>query len=529
MRVVRKAKDPTWRPGPGVRAEHKKNGEILPAVVPPGPDNPLGTRAMYLGWPQYLIHGTNKPYGVGLRSSHGCIRMYPEDVEMIYEYVQTGERVTVVNQPFVFGWHEGQLYLQAFDVLEDDPRNWQKAQKRLLSRALAKRIQKELKARNETVNWELISKFTHDPRGIPVSVSRADASIEAIVAAAPRVQNRVPDNATWDGTSNLPADDETMRQMFSKTSARRSPRRRRRADPPMTFQRSGCMGRIAGRRPCSAAPPRWRRRLPTSTLREHRRNAGAARRTRARCGFRRAAPVRRRRPGRRADRSAATRLVLDTRDLVVREAWVVESPTVLASAPFAVGETVRTLGEPLTVTVPAGPVGSRVRVRISYQTRPGASGLQWLDAGQTAGKTDPFLFTQSQAIHARSWIPLQDTAGAARDLRRAHPRAAGPARCHERRYHAGDAGGWLVLVRGCRSLSCPIRWRWQGRLEHREAGPRTLIYAEPPVIEAAARVRRYGSDARGLRTPVRAVSLGERYDGVAAAGVSLWAAWRTRA
>jgi L,D-transpeptidase ErfK/SrfK len=214
-RVVRKAKDPTWRPGPGVRAEHKKNGEILPAVVPPGPDNPLGTRAMYLGWPQYLIHGTNKPYGVGLRSSHGCIRMYPEDVEMIYEYVQTGEKVTVVNQPFVFGWHDGQLYMQAFDVLEDDPRNWKNAQKRLLSRSLASRIQKELKARNETVNWELISKFTHDPRGIPVSVSRADASIEAIVAAAPRVLNRVPDNATWDGKSNLPVDDATMRQMFS--------------------------------------------------------------------------------------------------------------------------------------------------------------------------------------------------------------------------------------------------------------------------------------------------------------------------
>jgi L,D-transpeptidase ErfK/SrfK len=199
-----------------VRAEHKKNGEILPAVVPPGPDNPLGTRAMYLGWPQYLIHGTNKPYGVGLRSSHGCIRMYPEDVEMIYEYVQTGEKVTVVNQPFVFGWHAGQLYMQAFDVLEDDPRNWKKAQQKLLTRSLANRIQKELKARNETVNWELISKFTHDPRGIPVSVSRVDASIEAIVAAAPRVQNRVPDDATWDGKSNLPADDATMKQMFSE-------------------------------------------------------------------------------------------------------------------------------------------------------------------------------------------------------------------------------------------------------------------------------------------------------------------------
>ena len=72
--VLRMTKDPVWRPGAGVRAEHKENGEILPAVVPAGPDNPLGSRALYLGWPTYLIHGTNKPAGVGLRSSHGCIR-----------------------------------------------------------------------------------------------------------------------------------------------------------------------------------------------------------------------------------------------------------------------------------------------------------------------------------------------------------------------------------------------------------------------------------------------------------------------
>ncbi len=226
-KVVRKAKDPVWRPGPGVRAEHKENGEILPAVVPAGPDNPLGNRAMYLGWAQYLIHGTNKPYGVGLRSSHGCIRMYPEDIEKVFDMVPVGEKVTVVNQPFVFGWHDGQLYLQSFDVLEDDPRNWDKAQKKLLSKALAARIQKELKARNETVNWDAISKLAHDPHGIPVSISRRDAvagaapvitpesTLEAIVAAAPRVQNRVPDGATWDGKSNLPVDEAAFREMLS--------------------------------------------------------------------------------------------------------------------------------------------------------------------------------------------------------------------------------------------------------------------------------------------------------------------------
>ena len=214
-KVTRKAKDPTWRPGPGVRAEHKANGEILPAVVPPGPDNPLGNRAMYLGWPQYLIHGTNKPYGVGLRSSHGCIRLYPEDVESIYEMVGLGEKVTVVNQPFVFGWHDDQLFLQAYDVLEDDPRDWQKAQKKLISKSLAQRIQTQLKSRAEAVNWEAISKLAHDPRGIPVSVSSPEASVEAVLASAPRVQNRVPEGATWDGKTGLPVDEQAFQQMVS--------------------------------------------------------------------------------------------------------------------------------------------------------------------------------------------------------------------------------------------------------------------------------------------------------------------------
>jgi hypothetical protein len=98
--------------------------------------------------------------------------------------------VTVVNQPFVFGWHDGQLYLQAFDVLEDDPRDWKKAQQKLLSRSLARRIQAELKARGETVNWDAVSLLAHDPRGVPVPISLPGASIESVLAAAPRVRRR---------------------------------------------------------------------------------------------------------------------------------------------------------------------------------------------------------------------------------------------------------------------------------------------------------------------------------------------------
>lgn len=198
-RITRMAKNPSWRPGPGVRREHRENGEILPAIVPAGPDNPLGTRAMYLGWAGYLIHGTNKPAGVGLRSSHGCIRLFPEDVEFLYDLVGPGTKVTVVNQPFVFGWHEGQLLLQAFDVLEDDPRNWKTARQKLLTRALAARLEKRLKAQGDSIDWAAVSRVSHEPRGVPLAVSRGIENFDAVVARATRVRNALPIGANWQG------------------------------------------------------------------------------------------------------------------------------------------------------------------------------------------------------------------------------------------------------------------------------------------------------------------------------------------
>lgn len=190
--VVRMAKNPSWRPGPGVRAEHAADGEVLPAVVPPGPDNPLGHRAIYLDWPSYLIHGTNKPAGVGLRSSHGCIRLFPEDIELLYDLVKPGTRVTVVNQPFVFGWHEGELLLQAHEVLEDDPRDWKGAQRKLLSKSLAQRIQRRLRDQGDTLDWEAVSRVSHAPRSIPIPLTRQGGTVETVVAEARRVRNTPP-------------------------------------------------------------------------------------------------------------------------------------------------------------------------------------------------------------------------------------------------------------------------------------------------------------------------------------------------
>jgi L,D-transpeptidase ErfK/SrfK len=223
-KIVRRQKDPTWRPTASIIKEHREErGEELERVIGPGPDNPLGRYAFYLGWPTYMIHGTNKPAGVGLRSSHGCIRLYPEDIELLFNMAPIGTKVTVVNEPFVFGWENDELYLQAFDVLEDDARDWKKAQKKLVSKSLGSDIQKELKKRKEEMNWDLVAAAAHQPRGIPVSISGTGDDVSLLVASAVRVQNVVPPGASWDGKTDLPVDEETFRSMLSDRDPQASP------------------------------------------------------------------------------------------------------------------------------------------------------------------------------------------------------------------------------------------------------------------------------------------------------------------
>ena len=108
-----KRKDPTWTPPASIRAEDP----TLPAVVPAGPDNPLGAHAIYLGWDGYLIHGTNRPAGVGRRVSHGCIRMYAQDVDDLFRQVAAGTPVNVVDQPVKAGWRHGELFLEIHPTL----------------------------------------------------------------------------------------------------------------------------------------------------------------------------------------------------------------------------------------------------------------------------------------------------------------------------------------------------------------------------------------------------------------------------
>ncbi|MGA3156045.1 MAG: L,D-transpeptidase family protein [Steroidobacteraceae bacterium] len=223
-KVVTREKNPTWRPGPGVRKEHQDDNDPLPAVIPPGPDNPLGKYKFTLGWPEYLIHGTNKPYGVGLRSSHGCIRLYPEDIEKLFNAVPLGTQVRVVNQPFVFGWHHGQAYLQAYTVLEDDPRNWQSAQRTLLSKSLSPRLSKELKDSSSQINWSSVSQVTHTPLGLVVAVSGDAGTTESVIATARLVENRIPAGSNWDGSDEQDSDQQSYKQLLSEREPSATPK-----------------------------------------------------------------------------------------------------------------------------------------------------------------------------------------------------------------------------------------------------------------------------------------------------------------
>jgi L,D-transpeptidase ErfK/SrfK len=114
-RVIGKQKNPVWYPPESVRKEHAEAGDPLPASVPSGPDNPLGLFAMRLaaGNGTYLIHGTNNPIAVGLAVTHGCIRMYPDDVAALFPLIAVGTQVRLINQPVKVAWVEGELLLEA--------------------------------------------------------------------------------------------------------------------------------------------------------------------------------------------------------------------------------------------------------------------------------------------------------------------------------------------------------------------------------------------------------------------------------
>ena len=162
MYVARKMVRPTWHVPASIAEDHRKKGDPLPAKVPPGPQNPLGEYALYLNKPSYLMHGTNKPYSIGLRATNGCIRLYPEDVKKLYENTPVNTPVWIVNQPYLVGQRHGVVYIEVHASLEDlDADELDKVYAKL------KTIEKK-SAR--TLDWQRVKKALAEARGVPVPI-----------------------------------------------------------------------------------------------------------------------------------------------------------------------------------------------------------------------------------------------------------------------------------------------------------------------------------------------------------------------
>ncbi len=204
-KVVSKRKDPIWTPPASVRKEHAERGDPLPKVVPAGPDNPLGAFAMNLGWSGYLIHGTNKPYGVGMRSSHGCLRFYPEDIALLFNEMAVGTQVRVVNQRLTYGWHGDKLYVQVMPPTEEElaaQNSPAAAANQVLSDAMAEQILQLANLHNVAVDLEQVKLLAQQQTGVTTPVSSKQSQAQYL-AQARHVENRVPQGATWNGSKEL--------------------------------------------------------------------------------------------------------------------------------------------------------------------------------------------------------------------------------------------------------------------------------------------------------------------------------------
>lgn len=164
-RITAKVVDPVWHVPKSIRDEKAQTGEMLPVSIPPGPDNPLGKFALPLALPGYLIHGTNKPWGVGRRVSHGCVRLYPEDIEKLFREVLVRTPVRIVHQPYLAGWLNGVLYLQAYPPLEEERAQWEGTIEPLVS-VIANKLRNTAAA----VDWGKAAQVALEHQGLLVPI-----------------------------------------------------------------------------------------------------------------------------------------------------------------------------------------------------------------------------------------------------------------------------------------------------------------------------------------------------------------------
>lgn len=177
-KVTAKTANPTWTPPASIKAEHAADGDPLPNVVPAGPDNPLGPFKFTLGLPGYLIHGSNKQFGIGMRTSHGCFRMYNDNVLELAKLVPVGTSVRIINEPYKFGVSGGRAYLEAHTPLDAEGQPSGQDKHSVVVNALVKR---EDLASHLQVNWDVVRDVVSAEDGLPVEIGAPDPAAPAAI------------------------------------------------------------------------------------------------------------------------------------------------------------------------------------------------------------------------------------------------------------------------------------------------------------------------------------------------------------
>lgn len=188
-RIVKKVADPWWYPTPHIRRDHARQGDPLPAAVPPGPDNPLGSYALYLSLPNYRIHGTDKPYGVGMRVSYGCVHLYPEDIAALFRDTGVGTQVRIVNQPYLIGERNGVIYLEVHKPLNE-------RDGRLAKKELYARLRQVQKFTGLKIDWQKVTTMVATAKGLPSPIAGnivGDPLAQVVLVRHPRQFRDAPE------------------------------------------------------------------------------------------------------------------------------------------------------------------------------------------------------------------------------------------------------------------------------------------------------------------------------------------------
>lgn len=168
-RISAMTSNPAWYPPQSIRDEHAADGDPLPRVVPPGPDNPLGPYKMTLAMPGYLIHGSNKKFGIGMRVSHGCFRMLNHNVLELSKRVRVGTPVRIIDEPYKFGISQGMVYMEAHTPLQDEDQHMTLMDKHAV--VINTLLKRDEDAGMLQLDWEMVREIIAGEDGLPIQIA----------------------------------------------------------------------------------------------------------------------------------------------------------------------------------------------------------------------------------------------------------------------------------------------------------------------------------------------------------------------